>query len=387
MGSPGLLGVTPLRVLITNRTMTTRGGTQLYTHDLAIGLLERGHRPVVYSPELGEVARQLHAASVAVIDDLSSLGDPPDVIHGQSGPETLTALLAFPAVPAIFVCHGWWSWYAAPPRFPRIVRYVAVDEACRDRLVFRHGIPEERVQVQLNAVDLKRFQPRPPLPARPQRALVFSNTVSDLTNLDVIRTACRRAGLHLDVVGLGAARASPAPERVLGAYDVVFAKGRSALEALAVGNAVVVCDAIGMGPMVTTSALSRLRRENFGIRAFAERVTVEALLRELGRYDPQDAQTVSRRVREEAGTDRWVDELVDLYGQALEERPGDAATEGPAAAAYLQWMAHRLREESDAGLLFPAVHLANRVLALPGLGRAARWALRGLARRPRMGRW
>ncbi len=378
--------MTTLRVLITNRTMSTRGGTQLYAHDLAIGLLERRHRPVVYSPELGEVARRLHTASVAVTDDLSTLGDPPDVIHGQSGPETLAALLAFPTTPAIFVCHGWWSWYAAPPRFPRIARYVAVDEACRDRMVFLHGIPEERVRVLLNAVDLKRFQSRPALPPRPQRALVLSNTVSDLTNLHVIRAACRRAGLRLDVVGLATERPSPAPERLLGAYDVVCAKGRSALEALAVGNAVVVCDVIGMGPMVTAAELDRLRRENFGTRAFTERVTVEALLRELARYDPRDAEAVSRRIREEADAAFWVDELVALYRHAIEEKTGDSSAEGPAAAAYLQWMSHRLREESDAALLFPAVRLANRVLALPGLGRAARWALRRLAGPPRMGR-
>jgi glycosyltransferase involved in cell wall biosynthesis len=378
--------VTALRVLITNRTLTVRGGTQLYTHDLAVGLLARRHRPVVYSPELGEVARALHLASVPVVDDLSSLGDPPDVIHGQSGPETLTALLAFPTAPAIFVCHGWWSWYAAPPRLPRIARYVAVDEACLDRLVFRHGIPGERARVLLNAVDLDRFRPRPPLPDRPRRALVFSNTVSDLTNLNVFRRACRQAGLRLDVVGFAADRPSAAPERLLGAHDVVFAKGRSALEALAVGNAVVVSDAIGMGPMVTAAELDRLRRANFGTRAFVERVTVEALLRELQRYDPRDAQAVSRRIREEADTHHWVDELIALYRQAIDEKPGDPLAEGPAAAAYLQWMSRRLREESDAALLLPAVHLANRVLALPGLGPVARWAIRKLAGRPRIGR-
>jgi len=60
------------------------------------------------------------------------------------------------------------------------------------------------------------------------------------------------------------------------------------------------------------------------------------------------------------------------------------ATEGAAAAAYLQWMSHRRREESDAALLYPAVRLANRLLALPGLGRAVRWALRSLAAGPRM---
>src|SRR5204862_12908 len=99
----------------------------------------------------------------------------PDLIHGQHHLETMTAMLRFPGVPAIYVCHGWAPWQEAPPHSPRILRYLAVDHACRDRLVFEHGISEERVRVLFNFVDLERFGPRAPLPARPARALVFSN--------------------------------------------------------------------------------------------------------------------------------------------------------------------------------------------------------------------
>src|SRR2546430_4332475 len=31
-------------------------------------------------------------------------------------------------------CHGWLPWEETPPHFPRILRYVAVDHTCRDRL-------------------------------------------------------------------------------------------------------------------------------------------------------------------------------------------------------------------------------------------------------------
>ena len=39
-----------------------------------------------------------------------------------------------------------------------------------------------------------------------------------------------------------------------GDYDLVFAKARCALEAMAVGAAVVLCDTHGLGPMVTSAA-------------------------------------------------------------------------------------------------------------------------------------
>src|SRR5438132_12739991 len=99
----------------------------------------------------------------------------------------MMALLRFPAVPAVYFCHGWAPWVEAPPHFPRIRRYVAVDQTCRDRLVCEHAIPEDRVRVLLNFVDLQRFKPRRPLPARPTRALFFSNYAREDTHLTAVR--------------------------------------------------------------------------------------------------------------------------------------------------------------------------------------------------------
>src|SRR5437660_11738141 len=164
-----------LRILITNNTLSARAGSELYVRDLATALLALGHTPIAYSTHLGEVARELRAATVPVIDDLNALATPPNLIHGHHHLDTMTALLHFPGVPAISFCHGWLPWEEAPPRFPRILRYVAVDHTCRDRLVLEHAIPENRIRVLLNFVDLERFRPRGPLPERPERALVFSN--------------------------------------------------------------------------------------------------------------------------------------------------------------------------------------------------------------------
>src|SRR5436853_4955604 len=88
----------PLRVLLTNRVLAHRTGTELYVRDVALGLLRRGHLPVVYSPRLGEVAADLRAQTVPVVDDPAKVSEAPDIIHGHHGLETLTALLAVPRV-------------------------------------------------------------------------------------------------------------------------------------------------------------------------------------------------------------------------------------------------------------------------------------------------
>ena len=114
-----------LRVLITNHALAERAGTELYVRDLAEGLIRRGHTPIAYSTQLGEVAAKLRKATVPVVDNLASLSVAPDLIHGQHHIETMTALLHFAGVPAIYFCHGWLPWEEAPPRFPRIRRFVA----------------------------------------------------------------------------------------------------------------------------------------------------------------------------------------------------------------------------------------------------------------------
>src|SRR5262249_42023998 len=112
-----------LRVLITNNTLGEQAGSELYVRDVATGLLERGHTPIAYSSLLGDVADELRRATVPVVQDLDVLGEPPAIIHGHHHVETMTALLRFPDVPAVYFCHGWLPWEELPLRFPRILRY------------------------------------------------------------------------------------------------------------------------------------------------------------------------------------------------------------------------------------------------------------------------
>ena len=335
-----------LRVLITNYTMSRRTGTELFARELALDLLRRGHTPVVYTNELGGLASSLRAATVPVTDDLNTLASPPDIIHGQHHVETMTALLHFREAPALFYCHGWLPFEERPPRHPRIYRHVAADDTCRDRLLWEGGVAEERARVVLNAVDLGRFRPRPPLPAKPRRALVFSNNAQ--RHAPAVREACERAGVALDLAGMDSGNAAEEPEKILGRYDLVFAKGRSALEALAVGSAVVLCDAVGSGPMVTAAEVARLRRQNFGVRALRGELRADALAREIARYDPADAAEVSRIVRADADQTRAFDEIVSLYREIIDEHRAatrDPEAEGRAAAEYLRWAMRAARAE------------------------------------------
>jgi hypothetical protein len=335
-----------MRILITNNTLATRAGSELYVRDLAIELRRRGHEPIAYSPLLGAVAEDLRAATVPVTDDLRSIRLRPDVIHGQHHLETMTALTHFPGVPAINVCHGWIPWQEIPLQHPRILKYVAVDETVRDRLVIEHGISESDVRVVLNFVDLNRFARRASLPEVPKRALIFSNAATNTNFAPVVREACDGVGVRVDLVGHAAGNAVEQPEDLLPRYDIVFARGRAAIEAMATGVAVIIADPQGVGGMVTSARYADLRSKNFGIRTFRDPLNRKVLEREIATYDRIDAGRVTEQVRADADLQAAVDAYLEIYADCIDAsrgREGDPTTELRATSQYLRWLSRQTK--------------------------------------------
>ena len=330
-----------LRILVTNLVLD-RSGSALYLRDVALALRARGHSPIVYSQVHGEIALEIKRAGIRVVDNLGQIALTPDIIHGHHHIESMTAMLRFPGVPSICFCHGPLPMQEAPPKFPSVAYYVAVSQASWERLVAENGIPEDKVRRILNFVDLKRFKSRCVLPAAPRKALMFGNYLADDTGLRFVREACQRAGLELDTAGTASGAQTAEPEKVLGRYDIVFAVGRCALEALAVGAAVVLCNVEGTGKMVTTGNMEYLRQNNFGAGTLLDPLDTDVLLQQIRRYDAVDAAKVSHWIRARASLEDAVDSLVDLYREALLKhrelgRP-DPSVERKAAAQYLeQW--------------------------------------------------
>lgn len=337
---------TGLCVLITNAFIENWSGSELYVRDVATELIKRGHKPIVYSPRIGQLADELRRKSIPVIEDLDSIGVKPDLIHGQHHLETMTALSRFPGTPAVFFCHGWLPWEESPPFHPRIIQYVTVSDALHDRLIYECGIPAEKITTILNSVDVERFCPRPPLPGNPRRALVFNSRANEANILGIVREACTRNGIIVDVMGYENGNPSFHPEAQLGNYDIIFAVGRSALEGLAVGAAVICCSLEGAGQMVTTQNLEWLRSNNFGIRVLNRPLAADILSAEIQRYDPWDALNVSREVRATAGLSDMVDQILGVYNVTLnsfaENHKQDLAAESLAFSTYLKGISDKV---------------------------------------------
>lgn len=310
-----------LRVLVTNICLTGRTGTEIATRNIALELLRQGHVPSVFTLDDGPIGDELRRASIPVTTDITTLRGPFDVIHGHHNPTTAIAATRFPDIPAIFVCHDFTAWHDVPPKLANIRRYVAVDRAVEDRLTQEAGIPPDGVQVILNAVDMRRFKPGPPLPASPARAVFFAKQQSPIRE---VTAACDLLGLSLDVVGPVVDNVIDSPEQLMLQYDLVFASAMTALEALACGRPVVVCGGTGLAGLVTRSNFDQWRPLNFGRRTLKRPLDRTLLIDEIRTYDGDDATELMHRVRNEADVTSQVSSYLACYREVIAQQRGRA---------------------------------------------------------------
>lgn len=350
-----------LRVLITNIWMSGFGGSEAVTRDIALGLLRRGHFPTVYTPELGPSGEELRRRGVPVIDDLTRILVRPDVIHAHHVTCAAEAIARFPYTPCINGLHAWVFGVEAPVVFPQVRRWLAVDEAVRERALHAPGVDPDRVRMLFNAVDLTRHQPRPPLPERPRRAVMFGKAAY----LEpVLAAACAAHGVEL-VKLFG----QPDPERILAEADIVFASARAALEALCTGCAVVVCDTRGFAGLVTPDNFSAWRAKNFGVQLLQAPVNVANVGAAIAAYDPQASASLREMARKDADLETYLDQLLALYAEVIAEFRGLPFNQSGyelALSAFLRDVLPRHVVDPFVGRAADHAGLQARCLALEG---------------------
>jgi hypothetical protein len=291
-----------LRILFTNNELDLRGGSELVILDLAKEFQRRGHLPIAYSRRLGVVAKTLRDACIPVISDLNLLGSKPDIIHGQHHVEAMSAMLHFPDVPAIYVCHGWLPWQEKPPIFSNIQKYLAVGRQTRESIVTNCGVPSEEIEIISNFVDIKKFQLKKNFNGVPQSALILDNNVTPKSGyVECVKTACAKAGIEkVDIVGRSAGNSIDNLHSELPKYDLVFALGRSALEAMSVGCSVIIASPFGAQGLVTSENVEQ-NFMKFGIASLKDDLLNTSFLHsEILKYNTEDSIKVANWIRKKA---------------------------------------------------------------------------------------
>ena len=328
-----------MKILITNFRLAERTASEVSVRDMAVALQGLGHDVCVFVSKKGALAEELDTFGISVITHPGQAPFKPDLIHGQYNLETIAALLSFPDRPALYLSNGTRQWREHPPLHPRILRYLSFSVSGRDWLR-EVGIPREMCRCIPNLVGMERFVTVRRLPEEPVKALFYDRTSGQGRNLDDIRQACQRCNIQLQFVGDLVGKSPTRPEIMLPEYDLVFASGRSAIEALACGCAVVPVRNGRWGKLVTTANFEQARDENFSLteEAAAVPVPVESLVHELENWDWRNLAPVARRIREELNAPSVAAQLVKIYEEVLAEdaeRRNNARSEFPALTDWL----------------------------------------------------
>lgn len=329
-----------MQILMTNHSLRAHGGSESFVADVSTALRRLGHELAVFSVEGGPMAERLAAAGIVVVNDPRDCPFRPDVIHGQHHLETMAALCAWPGTPAIYLAHGAAPWEERPPCHPRIVRYLGTSPRFGPWIADKCGVSAESVGVVPNFFDPRRFVTvRPPIRC-PGRALVFHNAIeADGAVFSAISEACQAENWSVEGIGTSFGRTIDSPERVLPDYDLVFAGGRSAIEAMACGCAVVPVTRTTLGTLIRPDNFEAQQEVNFCAETTDPAPSVESVRAILTTVNPEDTALVTRKIREEATLDAAVEHLVEIYQSAVirhsESPPSPPESELPFVAHYL----------------------------------------------------
>ncbi|WP_425098357.1 glycosyltransferase [Tropicibacter sp. S64] len=337
---------------MTQRALQSFSGTEMYTAEIARALKARGHEVAVYCPLPGKIANLITPSGIPVKDRLESLPFMPEVIHGHHHLPLMAALAHFDKAPAIHVWHGTRPWVEQVPRHPRIIRYVVTSARMAPRVTAEFGVGADRVRVVPNFVDTLRYSHVRSVAARPTRAVLFGQSGFYAHELAMLEKACTQNGLTLDKVGYAYGNPRPRPEYFLPDYDIAFAVGRSALEAMASGCAVIPIVPQLAGQRITAATLESWAASNYSPRYFtgADRFDTEWMARQLAAWDAADIAEVTAQVRRGNTLERGIDQFEALYGEAIREpRPAGGPSD---YAGYLAWMT----KEADALWLAGETH-------------------------------
>jgi hypothetical protein len=305
-----------MNILITNCTLDSRSGTTIVVKDLSYYLKMIGHKVAIYSPQCGALAEEIRSMGIEVVEEIAKLQLQPDIIHGHHILPLFDALHFLPSIPAIYVCHDFTAWHDEPIYHPNIIKYIGVGRLTQSRINQVLNIPSDQIPLVHNSFNESLFKRIRNLPIKPLSCLVYSKYPHiDKTILPV----CKRLGLQVDVAGSGFGLQVVAPENILSQYDIVFASGMGAIEALASGAAVILCDGRGAFGMITTSNYKYVQEHNLGFKTLDLELSPGFVEDNINKYNREDAALVSQLVRQESQWKNKVFVWEEIYLNAVAE--------------------------------------------------------------------
>lgn len=345
----------PLNILITSFRLAERTASELFVRNLARLLCDGGGTVAVFTPCIGPLGDELRKEGIEVSDHPSAVSFQPDLIHGQGNLEAMAAILAHPGIPAVFLSHGGESWREQPPSHPRIRRYIGLTAATRNWLQRERGIAPDKVAALPQLIEPPSPSEIRKTPVKPATAIFCDLLPASGREELLLRRACEELHIRFEKASSLPSKSSVTSPAVLSRYDLVFASGKVALDALAAGCGVLPVGEGSFGDLVTMNNFEKLSARDFsGRRAIQpESILLAELVAEIESWDWCRLSGLASRVRKLHGEEALRERLREIYSAVLAEgasETADCRTELPEIADWILELAGQ-RHQLDLGYL------------------------------------
>jgi len=303
-----------MKILLTNQALDARGGSESYLEVIAWELRRLEHEVLFFSPRCGEVAESLEARGYSVHRSVEDLPSDIDVIHGQHVDAIAAVRYRFPRIPLVFVTHSWFIPIEDPAESLGASAFVCFNALTEQRLrahAAASGKPVVRLTQPISITFAEAEQQ--PIGEVPVHAVAVSRSLR--TRLSDLEEACSTHHIRFHWIG-GDHNDAEDVQSEMFAADIVFAMGRTALEAMAAGRAVFIVDESTVGGWMTASSYPTFEADGFTGRGSEEpRV---ALAEALAEYSPSMGRENRRLAYKFHAGQSHVVSLLEVYESVLD---------------------------------------------------------------------
>jgi hypothetical protein len=351
-----------MNVLFGTHHLEERGGSELFTAELASSVHSRGHDVAVFTFIKGAIADQIETHGIPVFDseDIDAISRfDPDIVQTSHHPCAHFLRAVLPNATRVHAMLGVAPHLEAPPLDGSAFALgLAVSEEVLERIhqtsfgrdaeavIFRNWFDDRAVAIAEASK-----------PHRPIRVAVVSNHFApDL--IDALGSLEAAGDANADYFGTQA-KSVPVDGPFLSRYDLVISIGRTPLLAAACRVPCIMADVHGSDGLLTASNLDQVRAVNFSGRLRRQAITKAHLEQEIGKIFSYDREALRNRITAGYALSGRTEWLLSRYDALLASRQrGAQKAQRPAGSVPGEGLAHaeiiatvrRLREQFKAAV-------------------------------------
>ncbi|MEA2190449.1 MAG: hypothetical protein QOI73_570 [Solirubrobacteraceae bacterium] len=267
-----------MRFVLANRHLVATGGTEVHLATFGEHLVRLGHEVTLYAPQLGAFAEHARTRGLATAGELDALPADCDVIFCQDAIVVHELAERYPQALCVFRICGDVHDFQLPPQVGGIVDLVVVLSDRYERIARAAAVQVPILRLRA-PIDIDRLVPIGQIRERPRRAVLLGNYDA---RAEIVEATWSSLGVEVQRVG-GALERYDVAAAVADA-DIVVAKSRAALDAMACGRAVYVYDVFGGDGWVTPEGYAALEADMFAGQATDRVIDADVLASDLAGY-------------------------------------------------------------------------------------------------------